>query len=289
MRKAVLLLAVLTVLAPARRSARARPARRSASSCSSSRARASPRWGTPAWRSATASSPSTTTRASSVDRRALPAVHPQRVDRRHRLRLRRGRLPRRRVWELLRQRDRAQLGRHRRPHGRQAAGHRRTLHASPTWRSASVSVAPITDRFAAGLQVNYVDGDDLAQLAEDVHPQRRDGLPADRPAAPARRLDIELRAEGAFRGPRPRDPVRQRPVGARRQQRPARRAVHRRVPRAGPLPRRGQLPVPDEPDEPAPAGGGRLPPQRQQREREPRRRVELEGHAASAPDTRTCS
>ena len=157
--------------------------------CSSSRARASPPWGTPAWRSTRGCRASTTTRRPSARfRRPERAVHAQRVARGHQLRLRRRPRCRCGYWGTffasvtalnsgdieVRTVD-------------AAAGHRRALHRLRRGRRRSASAAPITDRFAAGVQVNYVSGDDLAQQPARRHRQRRHGLPADRRRPAARR------------------------------------------------------------------------------------------------------
>ncbi len=84
--------------------------------------------------------------------------------------------------QLLRQRDRAELGRHRRAHGGEAAGHRRALQRSRPGDRPGLRAAdhrPLRGRASGQLRRR----DDLAQLPHDVHLQRRHGLPAVRPAA----------------------------------------------------------------------------------------------------------
>ena len=163
---------------------RARPARRSGSSCSSSpSARIAGDGQRRASRSPRGSRPSTTTRGviGRIDGRRCssrtatgsptsatttsPAAFPAGV-----------------VREFLRQRDRAQLRRHRRAHGGQAARHRRALQR--LGRGDRPRLRPADHRPLLGRPSGQLRrGDDLAQLHVDRHLQRRHDLPAVRARA----------------------------------------------------------------------------------------------------------
>ena len=152
-------------LAGRRLSPRARPAPPSASSCASSPAPGSPPWATPGWRlpsgiQSVYYNPGAIGDARRTGLQFTHSVWFADIDYDYAA----AALPDRRVGNLLRQRDRLNSGRDRRAHRGAAAGHRGALHGYRC-RPGPRLRAPDHQRFAAGIQVNYINESDLAHLA----------------------------------------------------------------------------------------------------------------------------
>ena len=152
----------------------------------------------------------------------------------------RSRFPSASCGNFFAQRDRAELGRHRRAHGDAAARHRRALHASDVALGLGYGRAdhrPLLGRRPGQLRA----GDDLAQLAaRRCHVQRRHALPALEPTAcsiGAEPLELRDRARASTAATCASSTTRTRPATGTTARCPAEQFTDE-FPVPGPVPRR---------------------------------------------------